>query len=538
MRGVRSPTRAAARRRAGRGSVEAIRRHGASWAVLGIGALTVIAYVPSFHVPFQFDDYARIVDNAKLREGTGVLESLAWLGSSRVVPALSLALNYALGRDDTFGYHVGNLLVHLLASLGVFELALALCRTPRLRGSSLAERPLPVAAAAALLFACHPLQTQAVTYVIQRFAAMATSFYVWAVVLYVQARNRSLQEGGTGARSRYAGALLLALCAVLSKENTVSLPAAVLLTEWIFFGSRLRWRTLASFAAAGALVVAIPLLWRVLAWRPIGAAARSSWLGAAKQSILAQGVRPSQVASPVEYWLTQLTVLPRYLGLLFWPPALNIDHDVPTATGMARDVAGGLALLAALLALGLRQAKRRPLIGFGILWFFVALSVESLLPLGDVMMEHRMYLAMPGVSMVFAGLFGRAVARRPSLSLSVAAPLVVLLVLLTFQRNQVWRTPLSLWSDAARKSPGKARVHVNLGVAYHGLHRLDEAIREYCRALELDPATGLARDNLEIALEDAGRLDEAPGKVVGDGQKAGGPPGSVIIELDLQKACP
>ena len=506
--------------------------------MLGIGALTVVAYLPSFHVPFQFDDYARIVDNVKLREGTGVLQGLAWLGSSRILPALSLALNYAIGQDDTFGYHVGNLLVHLLASLGVFELALALCRTPRLRDSPLAERPLPLAAAAAWLFACHPVQTQAVTYIIQRFAAMATLFYLWAVVLYVQARNRGLQEEGGGSRIRYAGALLLALFAVLSKENTVSLPAAVLLTEWIFFDRRLRWRALAPYAVAGILVVAIPLGWKIVTWRPIGAAARSSWLAAAKQSILAQGVNPSQVASPPAYWLTQLTVLPRYLGLVFWPSDLNVDHDIPIATGASWEVAGGLTLLAVLLAFGFWCARRWPLIGFGILWFFIAMSVETLFPLSDVMMEHRMYLAMPGASMVFASLFARAFVRRPLLSVSAATPLIVLLVVLTFDRNQVWRTPLSLWSDAARKSPNKARVHVNLGVAYHGLHRLDDAIREYCQALKIDPGIELARDNLEIALEDEGRLDEAMGKVVASGQKAGGPPGSVILELDVERVCP
>jgi protein O-mannosyl-transferase len=502
-------------------------------------AAAVVAYAPSFAVPFQFDDYARLGGNRALREGN-TLPALLWLGNSRLVPSTTLLLNYRIGGLDPLGYHVVNFAVHMLASVGVFALALTLCRTPRLRDAWPATRALPLATAAAVVFACHPLQTQAVTYIIQRYSSMAALFYVWAVVCYMRARIRQTTPDGGRAAPYFAATIVLSVCAVLSKENTASLPVALLLGEWVGFGWPRRWRVIGIGALLALVVVAIPVIWKTAYWIPYNPAWLPSFTPLYQRvidAILAPRASPVFGTRPtsIEYFLTEATVVPRYLRLAVLPWGLNVDHDVPIAHGLSVPVAAGLAALAGLLALGVSQVRRRPLVAFAILWVFVTLSVESsLFAIDDVMVEHRMYLPMAGVALGAGWFFVVARERAPRVARSAAVAVALGLVALTFARNVVWMSPLTLWVDAAGKSPEKARPQLNAGVAYHQVDRLDEAVEHYCRALKLDPDSQLTRDNLEIALEALGRLDaiEAkPSAVAADG--------TVTIELDdLTSFCP
>ena len=202
-----------------------------AWFLLVV-ALTLVAYARSFTGEFQFDDHSQILDNPAVRDATwrGVL---AW-GTTRLIPLLTLAANYRLGGDDPIGYHAVNLIIHLLVAYVVYRLVFELCQTPRLRRSWMAERPLPLALAAALIVACHPIQVQAVTYVVQRMSTIAALFYLASVLWYVRARNQAISGGPSGLA--YAAAVLLAVAASLSKENAASLPLAIGLCEWVFFG--------------------------------------------------------------------------------------------------------------------------------------------------------------------------------------------------------------------------------------------------------------------------------------------------------------
>ena len=485
-------------------------------AVAAVCIAAAIAYAPSFGVPFQFDDEARLSNNRAMQAGAWA-GALRWLGNSRVVPSATLLLNYRLGEFDPRGYHAVNFAVHLLATLGVFALARVLCRTPRLAAAWPPPRALWLATAAALLFACHPLQTQAVTYVIQRYASMAALFYVWAVVCYLRGRLRQRRLEAGGATPYFAAATVLAIGAVLSKENAVSLPAALLLGEWVGFGRPRRWRALALGAGAVMAIAAMPLIWKALVWQPtltpgppppqLPFLERLVEVLARRDTALA-ATRPS----PLAYLFTQATVLPRYLRLVVRPWDLNIDHDVPIASGLSGPVIAGAAGLAAFATLGLVLMRRWPLAAFAILWFFVTLSVESsVLPIDDAMMEHRMYLPMAGLAIGGGWVLGEAAARAPRAASAAGAALAAALIALTFARNVVWLSPVTLWLDAAGKSPGKARAQLNAGAAYHRAERLDEAVAHYCRALALAPGDPLARANLELALVMQGK-DLPPGE--------------------------
>lgn len=495
------------------------RRRGAAALLALLGAATALAYAPSFTGPFQFDDYARIIDNAPLQAGRWG-DALAWLGASRLLPALTIAANFFLGGDDVVGYHLVNFALHLLAGLAVFALVAQISRAPRLRATAAARHPRAAAGLAALIVLCHPLQTQAVTYIIQRAAVMAALFYVAAVVCYLRGRLAGNAPGWL------AAALACGAAALLSKENAASLPVALLLTELVVIGGRVTRRAMAIGAAAGALLILLPLAVKMLTWQPPPGFA-SGWLAHLGAAVLDQGTGPLRV-SPLAYFLTQCTVVPRYLAMILLPWGQSVDHDVPIATGLDAPVVAGLLLSTALVAAGVMLARRAPLAGYGLLWIFVALSVESsLLPISDPMMEHRVYLAMPGAGMVAAAAFAWLRERAPYVATGLAVSLGVVLVALTFARNLVWQSPTALWLDAVDKAPAKARVLVNYGVALHGDGRLAAAARQYCRALRLDPELELAGENLELALDQMGLLEELTARPIGRQGEA------VIVEVDL-----
>jgi hypothetical protein len=223
---------------------------------------------------------------------------------------------------------------------------------------------------------------------------------------------------------------------------------------------------------------------------------------------------PRRPISVFEYALTQGVVIPRYLRLVVLPWGFNVDHDVPIAAGLTAGVAAGFAFLAALLGCGFHSLRRWPLGGFAVLWFFLALSVESsFLPIQDVMVEHRMYLAMPGVAMLCGLAFVWMLGRWRTAATIAGAVLACLLCALTFMRNEVWRTPLGLWQDALEKSPRKPRPYVNVGVALYHQERLDEAISYYCKALAIAPEYGPAQSNLDVAVEERMDAQAASGQL-------------------------
>jgi hypothetical protein len=475
------------------------RRKGALLLALVLAA-TAAAYARTFTVPFQFDDHDQILGNPAFRDPT--IERLFGWGRTRVIPFLTLALNHRLGGDDVVGYHLVNLAIHLLNCFLVFRLALALCATPRLRGSEIAEQKLVLATAAALVFACHPIQVQAVTYIVQRVAALAATFFIGSVLAYVTARRRQ-EEGEPGAGTAFALCGLLALAAFFSKENTATLPLALLAVDAAFFPGASLGRSLLRVLPIVVLLGAIPVVW-LLFW----SAPSRAPIAAEPNPLLRllQAGAPAGDVSPFNYFLTQLTVIPRYLTLVFLPFGLNVDHDVPIVGGVSGPVVAGSLVVGSLLVAGLVAVRRLPLVGFGVIWFFVAIAVESsFLPITDAMMEHRIYLPMVGVSLVLAAGLARVHARLPALTNVLIPVLGAALVASTVARNEVWRSELSLWQDALAKSPGKARPHLNVGSALHRSGDSEAAIPYYCEALRLDPKSIPARSNLDIALQ--ARLD-------------------------------
>lgn len=470
------------------------------WTSLTIVALAALAaYSNTFSVPFQFDDGESIVGNPAVRDLSAYL-SAPWR-PLRPLGYLTFALNGSLGGQSLLGYHLFNFAVHLASAALVYFLTLLVARLAR-PSLEVGLRARVGALIAAALFALHPVQTQAVTYIVQRLASLSALLYVGAVLAYGYA---VLDGSDRVRRIPYTLALLLGGSALLVKENAASLPIAIALWDGCFVAGRWRARTLRILPFL-ALVLAIVLLvlkpWAVMAK-----------LSADYGAVAAGGSRST-------YLLTQATVLVTYLRLLVFPVAQNLDYDFPIRTSLL-DPAVLRALVLLLLVVGvpaLMALRRRARSGFArvllfaIGWFFVTLSVESsFFPLADVIAEHRLYLPMAGLSVALgcgvAMLIERTGARRPLLYAALAAWLLALGGA-TWDRNRVWRDPMTLWSDVVSKSPTKSRPLVWLAQEHLARQDYAAAIRLLRRATASPRPIVQAWINLGASLTTIGRPRE------------------------------
>ena len=440
-----------------------------------------VTYSNSLTGSFHFDDVF-IFQNPAIIHG-GVFAG--WDGT-RYIPELSFMLNYALGGRDPLGWHVVNLILHGVTAVLVYVFARLLMK--RVGQSSEHEAWLPLAAA--LLFAVHPIQTGAVDYISQRVSILAALFYLTTVILFILARTRS---SGSAKWLLWVGALLAGLLAMKCKENSFTLPFAVLLTEWLLAPKgawRERWPALAFLL----LLPVIPLSHLDIMQDPGTALTRQT----------ADVTRWS-------YLLTESHVVATYLRLLFLPLGQNLDYDYPLVQGLdpltCCAIALHLALMAACVAVLWKRERFHPLLAvaaFGLLWFYLTLAVESgLVPIRDVIFEHRLYLPSAGFIVAAVSLAAWALGKVPGAVLRHGAAIVLVAALslcfgsLSYARNRVWHDEVSLWSDVAQKSPHKARGHSNLAIAYQAIGRNDLALREFATAYdeapdELDNALNLA----------------------------------------------
>src|SRR6266545_310406 len=494
----------------GREATESVSSHDAFVVVLVIAVATALAYSNTFDAPFHFDDFPNIVENQSLRDLNGQWPP----GGRRWLGYLSFALNYRFGGLHVIGYHLVNLLIHVCNGLLVSWLTATTLRTPAMRRAEtgpLVRRYLPLVAG--LLFAVHPVATQAVTYVVQRFTSLATLFYLLSVALYAQARLALEADLPSKPRAAYLYCLsvLSAVGAMETKEIGFTLPFVAAGYDLLFF-RRGKARLLLAPLALTALLVPLGLVTQGQNLADV--LGNASDLAAETQTI------PRSV-----YLLTQSRVVVTYLRLLLLPVGQNLDPDFRLSNSPADpDVLFALAILLALAACAVlllvraRKTNRAAgvLVFFGVAWFFVTLSVESsVIPIRDVIVEHRVYLPSAGAAVTAGTALLWAIER---LRLRVSLPLQAGLALLitagplgtaAYVRNLVWKDDFILWSDVVAKSPQKGRPHFQVGLAYKLKGQIDDAMREYREAIRLDPAYAPAHNNLGNAHKKKGELDDA-----------------------------
>ena len=470
-------------------------------AVLIVAAATA-AYSNSLRCPLVFDDISDIANNISIRHLWPIWDVFVVQGADRAalhgrpVANLSLAFNYATGGGEPLHYHLTNLLVHVLAGLTLFGIVRRTLLLPSL-GERFAAAATPLALAVALIWTVHPLNTAAVTYVVQRYESMMGLFYLLA--LYAALRC------GTSAHPRRwaAAAVTATLLALGCKEVAVSIPVSILLYDRAFLAGsfrealRRRWGMYTGLAAA----------WAAFAVLFVCSYDRGGWAG--------YGLRVSWM----EYARSQFGVILHYLRLSFWPCPLVLDYGWPVAQTVGEILPQAVAIgsLAAATAYAL---IRWPKWGFAGAWFFLVLApTSSILPIRDLAFEHRMYLPLAAVvaGVVLGGyLAGQWVAdrqriSRPALQIVSVSLLIlagVVLGILTFERNMDYQSELSIWEDTVAKAPSNGQGYNALGNALAKDGRIDEAIAHYEKALQVKPAYAEAHNNLGVALGKSGRFDE------------------------------
>ena len=480
--------------------------------VLLIVVLTLIAYSNTFHVPFQFDDRKEILENHAIKN-LAYFTNLS-TQNTRYVGYFTFAVNYALHGLNVVGYHIFNLAIHIFNALFLYWFIILSFRTPALKESAHQDSVKLIALFTALLFACHPIQTQAVTYIVQRLASLATMFYLFSIVFYVNARL-SMQDTQPKSKSLlwYGASLFSAVLAMKTKELAFTLPVVITLYEFMFFEAGIKKR----------ILYLLPLLLTMLII-PLSLISISKPIGDVIGDV-SHAARMQTQMSRWDYLFTEFRVIVTYVRLLFLPVNQTLDYDYPIFRSLFDPgVFLSFLFLLSILILGIylfyRHKNTLPhskLISFGIFWFFITLSVESsVIPIPDVIFEHRLYLPSVGFFIALTT-FIFWVRNRLKAVISVAGRAVIPMLIGTvlvlsgaaYSRNSVWMNRIGFWEDVVKKSPKKARPHSILGIAYSEKGRFEEAIRENQTAIKLDPYYTYAYINLGALYGSQGHFEEA-----------------------------
>jgi tetratricopeptide (TPR) repeat protein len=480
------------------------------------------SYSNTFTSPPYLDDFHTFVYEKAL-----YLDSLSFskllslsqstFGWSRFLPVITLALNHSLGHSDLVYFHAVNLLIHLLVFFAVFWLIRQVLAASKDRDK---EAPLfeianffPLCAAA--IWALSPVQTSAVTYLVQRMASMQALFFTLSTACFIKARLLS----GKKARSAtvfYFLCALSAVCSFLSKENSAVLPVALALTDIWFFDSAWLKKAWAMFRKTG---------WKVCVTAFAALLSSSVYALAIILPVVVNGYAGRDF-NLVERLLTQGRVVVWYMSLLLWPdPArLSMEHEVEISTSLFNPLTTlpSLLLIGALIFLAFRLRRRFPVITYGIAWFFLNLVIEStIIPL-ELVFEHRLYLPSIGfylsVAALLVTLFRRVAGRLSEVEFAKTACSVLLicaacLAVLTCFRNGVWENKITIHYDAVTKTPNNARANADYANTLCEADRYEEAVKYAEKAIELGrkgrEAVVLAENALIIALIKLGKIDEA-----------------------------
>ncbi len=460
-------------------------------------ATGIWAYHNSFEGSFIFDDVPSIPDNPHIRHLWSIHDAMFVSPTlpvqGRPVECLTLALNYALGGLNVWGYHAFNLTLHLLSALVLFGILWRTFEGEKLRDRCVASATW-LAAAITLVWEVHPLQTESVTYIVQRSELMMGLFLL--LTLYGTLRGSQSPRP----RGWYWGAIVSCALGMGSKEVMVCAPLIVLFYDRVFLATSFRqlWhrrRSLYVGLAATWLILAVLVARTIHPMTRFGIEGLTAW----------------------DYLKTEAGVIVHYLRLCFWPHPLVIDYsDWPIALSLEDVLVSGAAMLGLLEATAW-AFRRQPCLGFLGAWFFLILGpTSSFLPSnGEVAAERRMYLPLASVvALTVVGAFeiGKRLFNKPKavvLGCVAGGSVVVLFTFLTIHRNRDYTSELTIWQDTVDRRPGNARAHNNLGLALQQAGKIEEAIAHFEQALRLTPDDSEVHSNLGNALMAAGRIPEA-----------------------------
>ena len=467
-------------------------RTGVFLALLAAGA--AVAYIPSLSGPFALDDGHNIVNNKAIRMTRLDLPSLAQairgdgrVSTRRPLAFVSFAVNYRIGGYAPAGYRITNVLILVLSIPFAWWFA-------SLLGRRWFDRPTAdvIALGATCLWTLHPLLTNGISYVVQRMTSLCALLCLVALCCFLQ---------GLSARRRlwHAAAFAAWVLALATKEIAILLPLPALLYLWLTSPREGRARRFFGRTLAAAVIMSQAGLIVLFS-------GYSSW-----------DIRPFTL---VERLFTEGRVVFRYLTLFLapLPSRLTLDYEFPLSTSLFSPLSTVAAYLfhALFITAALLLRRRRPLLTFGVLSFYLLQLLESTsLPL-EIIFEHRAYLpsfflSLALMDLIHWGLQAAAPGREKTWALITAVVIAGSWGSMTYQRNKVWASALSLAEDVAAKSPSKPRARHNIGVvlAREGLHAA--AALHLAEALRLEPGNASYHNSMGSVLIETGKIEEGAG---------------------------
>jgi tetratricopeptide (TPR) repeat protein len=431
--------------------------------LLILAAAVLLPYLNSLGNGFHWDDHHHVLENPSIRDAGNLPRFFTDPSTFSRDPGIQMyrpllmvtyALNFAAGESRGWGYHLVNMILHLMVTLLLHRLLLLILPSPGGTGPAFA---------AAAIFAVHPLNSQAVNYISSRSVLLAAALLLLGLVLTLAARTP-----GRGLLLLPAAAAFF--LALLSKSTAITVLPLLLAMYLLLPQPRTSRRDIA-LGLVG----------------PLAAAAAYLWLSrAVLERSLGNPIRP-----PGIQLATQARVFWHYMRLVLAPFGLSVESDIvpvasPFSPAALLSVAGILLCTAAAVVISLRLKSRPGL--FFILWIFITLAPTSIIPLNVVVNEHRFYLPLAGLLGMAAAWYCAAHPQPASPRVrAVLAAVLVLLAAVTVTRNRVWQDEFTLWSDAAEKCPGSPLPQVNLGLAHLRQGEREQAARRFDNALALDP---------------------------------------------------
>lgn len=456
-----------------------------------IVAAGLVAYSNTFQVPFLFDDIPRILDETAIRQLWP--PTVAMHNTNRPFAHYTFAMNYAVNGYHVWGYHAINLGIHLAASLVLFGIVR---RTLQSNASMDSRFAIWVAFVISILWALHPLNTQAVTYIVQRLESLMGLAYL--TTLYCFIRSQQSRIGWLWS----VMSILACGFGMGCKEVMVTAPIVVLWYDRAYVANS--WQEI--FTKRSLYYFGLTLTWGVLAW---------SMLHHSEDYNNGSLINVPGLTSWT-YLLSQSSVIVHYLGLAFWPSGQCVYHAWPVARSVA-NVWPQLLFVTLLLAASLWGVSRYPKASFlGCSFFLILAPTSSIVPIKDLVFEHRMYLPLSIViASVVMGAY-QLLSRLPfkprlknQVGLSIALLIAFLLGVTTWERNKVYQSEVSVWTDAVAKSPRNTTVLIGLGGIYSKKNRFEEARECFLKALEIEPDNSKANSNFAGMLIDLREYDLA-----------------------------
>ncbi len=447
-----------------------------------------LIYSNTLNSPFLFDGIDFIQKNSEIKD---IGRALSFFKTpNRPLTNFSYALNYKYSALGTTSYHVVNIAIHILCSFFVFFFTkLTVERVEK-------SRKLATMAAvfASLLFLAHPIQTESVTYIYQRATCLSAMFYMMSIVSYIKFR---ISQGGGLKCFFIVSVILTALLGFISKGNAYLLLLFIPLYELFFFrkfSGKTISITLLSMVPAGLTMFSFLIMvkgWKVFEIFAIRFEARGFTM--------------------MERLLTESRIVVFYLSQLVYPhpSRLSLAHDVELSTSLFSPFTTILSIIfiVALIAGAVFFAPKFKILSFGIIWYFGNQILESTVFPLELVFEHRNYLPSVGIFMILAYLavkfifllkekFKERKSKVINFLFFIPFLCIIVLSIWTYQRNQVWATEISIWKDAANKSPNSSRAFNGLGDAYLKEGKLDEAALALSRSVAIDGENFRAQNNL------------------------------------------